>query len=82
MLRLGRAAGVSQPRWESFLEALLNIGSGFALSWAVWVWVAGPLFEIQTDARQGFWITVLFTVVSVVRSYCWRRAFNYWRYHR
>jgi hypothetical protein len=71
-----------QSRKESLLEATLNTLSGFILSYLVWMLVAAPLFNIPVNHTETFWITCLFTVVSVVRSYVWRRLFVnrfFWR---
>lgn len=71
----------SQSRKESLLEATLNTLSGFVLSYLVWMLVAAPLFNIPVNHTETFWITCLFTVVSVARSYLWRRLFvnKFWR---
>ena len=66
-----------QSRTESLIESVLNIGSGFFLSWAVWVWIAAPLFEIDIPASGSLAIVCIFTITSLVRSYVWRRAFNW-----
>lgn len=70
-----------QSRAGSLLEATLNTLSGFIVSYLVWMLVAAPLFNIPVNHSDTFWITVLFTAVSVVRSYVWRRVFvnNFWR---
>ena len=61
---------------ESAIETFLNIGSGFLLSWALWLFVAAPLWGIETNLTESASLTGLFTIVSVIRSYAWRRAFN------
>src|SRR5687768_4760225 len=66
----------NQSRKESLVKSLLNTLSGFILSYLVWVLVASPLFNIPVNYTESFWITCLFTGVSVVRSYVWRRLFN------
>lgn len=67
---------MTQTKLESSIETFFNIGSGFILSFLMWIFVVGPLFGIPTYASQSFWITVLFTITSVLRSYVWRRYFN------
>jgi len=64
-----------QSKRHSLIETLLNIGSGFVISMIVghYVW---PVFGLQVTVADNFWITAVFTVVSVIRSYAWRRAFN------
>lgn len=68
---------MSQSRIESAIEASANIGSGFIIAWAAWVFIVPLIWpELATPASQGFWITVLFTFISFTRSYVWRRIFN------
>ena len=64
-----------QSHWESFLETALNTASGFAISWLMTSWVL-PLYGFPVTASQGFQITCIFTVISIFRSYLWRRTFN------
>jgi len=64
-----------QTRTESLIETLLNIGSGFVIAYSLMQFVVTPLFELHTQASDNFTITVLFTAVSITRSYLWRRFF-------
>lgn len=66
-----------QTRLGSLIEQVLNIGSGFVLSLIVWQTV-GPWFGYKVTLWDNLGITSVFTVVSIVRGYCWRRYFN-WR---
>lgn len=66
-----------QSRLESAIESGLNIGSGFFISLLVWIYIVGPLYNIETKMLENLGITSIFTVVSVIRSYVWRRLFNY-----
>ena len=72
---------IAQSKVESAIETTLNIGSGFILSLLLWVWVVAPLWNLEVTVFDNVAITSLFTVVSVVRSYVWRRYFNK-RLHR
>lgn len=72
---------MSQSRTSSAIEIALNYASGFLIALAVWQWVAVPVFNIGTSAAQGAGVTLLFTGVSIARSYAWRRAFN-WYHHK
>ena len=67
-----------QTRKGSLLEATLNIGSGFIVAMLTWQLVAAPLFGYKVTLQDNFWLTMIFTVVSVVRSYFWRRLFNHY----
>src|SRR5690606_30452860 len=66
---------MSQSRAESLLEASLNTASGFVVSLVVWHFVAAA-YEIPMPLSTNLEITGIFTVVSVARSYAWRRFFN------
>jgi hypothetical protein len=69
-----------QSKLHSLLEQVLNIGSGFIISLAVWEFVIKPVWRIETNFAENLQITVVFTVVSLARSYAWRRAFNHFSY--
>ena len=64
-----------QTQWESFMETALNTASGFAISWLLTTWVL-PMYGFAVSTSQGFQITCIFTVISILRSYLWRRTFN------
>lgn len=64
-----------QTRLTSFVEASLNTMSGFIISYGLGVLIY-PWFGLSVTLEQNFWIVVIFTVVSVIRSYVWRRLFN------
>lgn len=64
-----------QARLWSLVEVLLNVGSGFILAW-VMVQVVYDFYGLPLPHSDGFTITVIFTVVSMLRSYFWRRLFN------
>lgn len=64
-----------QSRKHSFLEALLNTSSGFLTS-LLTQWVVFPMFGFHPAFSDNLIITLIFTIVSIVRSYLWRRVFN------
>lgn len=66
-----------QSKKSSLLEQVLNVGSGFLISYFVLMLIITPIFELDTNSTDNFFITVIFTVISVIRGYLWRRAFNY-----
>ena len=66
-----------QTRKGSALEVTLNIGSGFIVAMVVWQLLVAPLFGYEVTLTDNFWLTLIFTVVSIIRSYIWRRIFNY-----
>jgi hypothetical protein len=59
------------------VEVVVSTFVAFAISAALQQWVVSPLFQLNTTHGQNLLITVFFTVVSLVRSYLFRRAFNY-----
>lgn len=65
-----------QTRFESLIEASLNTASGFVVSLIVWRWIVAPLMKLPLDMTSNLVITSIFTVVSILRSYVWRRFFN------
>lgn len=67
---------MSQSRISSVFEAVLNQLSGFVFSLIVWAYVVAPLYGFDVNWQQNFEITAMFTVLSVLRSYLWRRFFN------
>lgn len=66
---------MSQTRLGSWLEAWANIAVGFGINWCANL-VVLPLFGFHVSAGQAFHIGLVFTGISLVRSYCLRRLFN------
>lgn len=64
-----------QSKLGSFTEACLNTATGFVISLVVWHFVARA-YGIPMPFEENLEITAIFTVVSILRSYLWRRAFN------
>lgn len=71
---------IGQKRRHSLLEASLNTATGFCISYLLGLFIF-PLFGFPVTPAQNFWIVLIYTVVSIVRSYIWRRTFNWW-HHR
>lgn len=65
-----------QTRLRSLMEQVLNTASGFVISVLVWQFVVRPVWNIDTSFAENLSITLLFTAVSISRSYAWRRIFN------
>lgn len=68
---------MTQSKRHSFLEAVLNTSIGYVIAIATQVAVF-PLFGIHIPLEQDLLIGLIFTVVSLVRSYALRRLFNRW----
>jgi hypothetical protein len=64
-----------QTKLGSFYEACINVAIGFAINFAANL-VILPLFGFNITLADNFYIGLLYTVVSVVRSYVVRRWFD------
>jgi hypothetical protein len=64
-----------QGRLESLIEALTNTAIGFGINLAANMTVL-PAMGLPVTLAQGLWIGVIFTVISVARSYVVRRWFQ------
>ncbi len=66
---------MAQSRLGSFVESVANVAVGY------WVAVGAqmaifPMFGVNLPLHQNMAIGALFTVVSLIRSYCLRRLFR------
>lgn len=66
---------MAQTRLGSFVEAWANIAVGFGINFAANLAVL-PLFGFNVTASDAFGIGVIFTGISLARSYVLRRWFN------
>jgi hypothetical protein len=66
---------VSQTKLGSFAEAWANIAVGFGINFSANMLVL-PYFGFAITAGKAFGIGVVFTVISLARSYVLRRWFN------
>lgn len=72
----GKERMTQQRRSVSLLEAWLNVGIGFGVSFLGNAFILpfyGLPFQLKTFLEIGFW----FTLLSIVRSYYVRRLFVY-----
>lgn len=65
----------SQSRAMSLVEATLNVLVGFWVAVGLQL-VLYPAFGIRTAFGTDLAIAAIFTLVSIVRSYCMRRLFE------
>lgn len=66
---------MTQSRRASLLESAANIVIGYGVAVAAQV-VIFPLYGMDVPLGDNLMIGGLFTIVSLVRSYCLRRVFN------
>lgn len=64
-----------QRKSHSFIEALFNTILGFGISMAANMIVL-PWFGFKVSLSSAFGIGVIFTLISIIRSYLLRRLFN------
>ena len=70
-----------QTKLGSFVEAAISVGSGYLLALLTQL-VVFPLFDIRVDFGEQLGIAGIFTAISIVRTYLWRRVFDrHWRNH-
>lgn len=66
---------MTQTRLGSFIEACINVLIGFAINFCANFLIL-PLIGFHISVGQNLFLGVLYTVISVVRSYAIRRWFN------
>lgn len=66
---------MAQTRTQSWVEAGANIAIGFGINLVANLLVL-PLFGFYPTVTDAFGIGVIFTLISLVRSYALRRIFN------
>ena len=66
---------MAQTKWGSFAEAWANIAVGFGINFTANLLVL-PWFGFHVTAADAFGIGIIFTGISLARSYILRRWFN------
>ena len=66
---------MNQSRLGSLIEVCINICIGFSINWTANIYIL-PLYGFAITGGQAFSMGLIFTVISVVRSYVIRRWFN------
>lgn len=66
---------MSQTKRGSFIEAVVNVLVGFGINFFCNLWIL-PMFGFNITPSVAFNIGLIFTVVSIARSYVLRRVFN------
>jgi len=64
-----------QSKKHSLIETLTNQVVGIALGWSTMYWIM-PLIGVKTNVSQASAASVIFFILSMVRSYVLRRIFN------
>lgn len=66
---------MSQSRLGSFIEAWINVLIGFGINFIANLLIF-PLFGFHITLSENLVMGLLYTGISVARSYCIRRWFN------
>lgn len=64
-----------QNKAQSLIETLTNVSIGYVISFIANMTVL-PMFGYDINLTDGFWISMIFTIISVIRGYVVRRWFN------
>lgn len=65
-----------QSKYHSILESIFNTLSGLLLATLVMTFFIAPRYNLPTSVMDNLEINLIFTFISIVRGYLWRRYFN------
>jgi len=60
---------------KSFLESIIDVGSGFILAILIQLYIF-PMFNLYPSILDSINIALIFTIVSIIRSWLWRLVFK------
>lgn len=66
---------MTQSRRSSFIEALINVAIGFSINYCANMLIF-PLFGFHISPGSNLLMGVIYTGISIMRSYVVRRWFN------
>ena len=66
---------MSQTKKESLLESASNVLIGFTIT-IIASFIVYPMFGVQMSPLTNVWVTITFTLISLIRAYIIRRWFN------
>ena len=66
---------MQQSKLESLAEVCLNVGIGWVIA-LITQFIVFPMFGIDVTVGEQLLISVIFTIVSIIRGYVIRRWFN------
>jgi hypothetical protein len=69
---------MKQSRLMSFVEAITNVILGYSVAVATQILIF-PIFGLHTTLAQNLKMGVVFTIVSIARSFALRRVFERFR---
>jgi len=62
-------------KWTSLIESIIDVGSGYLLAIAIQLLIF-PFFGLYPTIRDSMGIALIFTFVSMIRSWIWRCYFR------
>ena len=65
-----------QTKKQSLIESLTSTTIGIIIGVVLNLTIL-PIFGYPVSLSDSLWISVIFTIVSIIRSYAIRRFFNY-----
>ena len=65
-----------QTRTQSLFESIINIAVGLLVSMLANTIMLPLVFGVAVSLHQNAVLAVIYTLISLVRSYCLRRYFN------
>ena len=60
---------------NSLIESIIDVGSGFLLAVAIQIFIF-PFFDLYPSILDSIGIALIFTVISMLRSWVWRSYFR------
>jgi len=60
---------------KNLFETLIDVGSGLILSTIIQLFIF-PFFDMYPTVWESFHIAVIFTLISICRSWFWRTIFG------
>ena len=64
-----------KTNFRNLIETMIDVGSGLLLSTLIQLYIF-PFFDLHPTHLDSFNIAIIFTVISMLRSWTWRTIFN------
>lgn len=64
-----------QNKKTSFIESIIQTFTGLIISFIIQI-IIYPYLDIKVSINQNIFITLIFTIASIIRGYIIRRIFN------
>ena len=64
-----------KTNFRNLIETMIDVGSGLLLSTLIQLYIF-PFFDLHPTLLDSFNIAIIFTVISMLRSWTWTTIFN------